>query len=432
MVTDKFSAPDIVLGLKANWKQFSLLVVVNGFVGAMVGLERTILPLIASNEFGITSKSVVLSFLISFGLVKALSNFFAGGLADTLGRKKLLVVGWYLGVPVPFLIIWAPDWGWVVFANILLGMNQGFCWSMTVIQKIDLVGPARRGLAMGINEFAGYVAVSLSALATGYIAASYSLRPYPFYLGIAFVLLGLFLSIFFVKETRAYAMAEASTWDTNVQEPLYGDRPKNKQRPSLAEILLITSWKDKALFSCSQAGMVNNLNDGMAWGLFPLFFAAAGLDIYSIGIIAAVYPGVWGSLQLVTGMLSDRWGRKKMIFTGMWVQALGIWLTAATHSFPYWVSGSAILGLGTALVYPTLLAAISDVANPSWRASAVGVYRLWRDGGYALGALMAGLLADAFSISWAIWIIGGLTFLSGVIVAILMYETLPAQKRRVE
>ena len=432
MVTDKFSAPDIVLGLKANWKQFSLLVVVNGFVGAMVGLERTILPLIASNEFGITSKSVVLSFLISFGLVKALSNFFAGGLADTLGRKKLLVVGWYLGVPVPFLIIWAPDWGWVVFANILLGMNQGFCWSMTVIQKIDLVGPARRGLAMGINEFAGYVAVSLSALATGYIAASYSLRPYPFYLGIAFVLLGLFLSIFFVKETRAYAMAEASTWDTNVQEPLYGDRPKNKQRPSLAEILLITSWKDKALFSCSQAGMVNNLNDGMAWGLFPLFFAAAGLDIYSIGIIAAVYPGVWGSLQLVTGMLSDHWGRKKMIFTGMWVQALGIWLTAATHSFPYWVSGSAILGLGTALVYPTLLAAISDVANPSWRASAVGVYRLWRDGGYALGALMAGLLADAFSISWAIWIIGGLTFLSGVIVAILMYETLPAQKRRVE
>ena len=432
MITDKFSAPDIVLGLKANWKQFSLLVVVNGFVGAMVGLERTILPLIASNEFGITSKSVVLSFLISFGLVKALSNFFAGGLADTLGRKKLLVVGWYLGVPVPFLIIWAPDWGWVVFANILLGMNQGFCWSMTVIQKIDLVGPARRGLAMGINEFAGYVAVSLSALATGYIAASYSLRPYPFYLGIAFVLLGLFLSIFFVKETRAYAMAEASTWDTNVQEPLYGDRPKNKQRPSLAEILLITSWKDKALFSCSQAGMVNNLNDGMAWGLFPLFFAAAGLDIYSIGIIAAVYPGVWGSLQLVTGMLSDRWGRKKMIFTGMWVQALGIWLTAATHSFPYWVSGSAILGLGTALVYPTLLAAISDVANPSWRASAVGVYRLWRDGGYALGALMAGLLADTFSISWAIWIIGGLTFLSGVIVATLMYETLPAQKRRVE
>ena len=432
MVTDKFSAPDIVLGLKANWKQFSLLVVVNGFVGAMVGLERTILPLIASNEFGITSKSVVLSFLISFGLVKALSNFFAGGLADTLGRKKLLVVGWYLGVPVPFLIIWAPDWGWVVFANILLGMNQGFCWSMTVIQKIDLVGPARRGLAMGINESAGYVAVSLSALATGYIAASYSLRPYPFYLGIAFVLLGLFLSIFFVKETRAYAMAEASTWDTNVQEPLSGDRPKNKQRPSLAEILLITSWKDKALFSCSQAGMVNNLNDGMAWGLFPLFFAAAGLDIYSIGIIAAVYPGVWGSLQLVTGMLSDRWGRKKMIFTGMWVQALGIWLTAATHSFPYWVSGSAILGLGTALVYPTLLAAISDVANPSWRASAVGVYRLWRDGGYALGALMAGLLADTFSISWAIWIIGGLTFLSGVIVAILMYETLPAQKRRVE
>ena len=429
MITDKFSAPDIVLGLKANWKQFSLLVVVNGFVGAMVGLERTILPLIASNEFGITSKSVVLSFLISFGLVKALSNFFAGGLADTLGRKKLLVVGWYLGVPVPFLIIWAPDWGWVVFANILLGMNQGFCWSMTVIQKIDLVGPARRGLAMGINEFAGYVAVSLSALATGYIAASYSLRPYPFYLGIAFVLLGLFLSIFFVKETRAYAMAEASTWDTNVQEPLSGDRPKNKQRPSLAEILLITSWKDKALFSCSQAGMVNNLNDGMAWGLFPLFFAAAGLDIYSIGIIAAVYPGVWGSLQLVTGMLSDRWGRKKMIFTGMWVQALGIWLTAATHSFPYWVIGAAILGLGTALVYPTLLAAISDVANPSWRASAVGVYRLWRDGGYALGALMAGLLADTFSISWAIWIIGGLTFLSGVIVAILMYETLPAQKR---
>jgi MFS family permease len=409
-----------------------MLVIVNAFVGAMVGLERTVLPLIAEADFGLVAKSVTLSFLISFGLVKALANLFAGRFSDRIGRKGILLTGWLVGLPVPLMIILAPSWGWVVFANVLLGINQGFCWSTTVIMKIDLVGPKQRGLAMGLNEFAGYLAVSLSALATGYLAAGYGLRPVPFLPGFFFALAGLFLTIFFVRDTQAHARLEASmshraTASTSLPNPGVAT---SQSEPSFAQILLLTSWKDRALFAASQAGLVNNLNDGMVWGLVPIFLAGAGLPLEQIALIAAAYPGVWGMGQLLTGALSDRWGRKWLIAAGMWVQALGIGLFVIGQSFGAWLAGAVLLGLGTALVYPTLLAAISDVAHPAWRASAVGVYRLWRDGGYAVGALTAGLLADALGMASAIGAIGGLTFLSGVIVAIIMYETLPARRKR--
>jgi MFS family permease len=403
------------LGLGANWRQFALLVVVNAFVGAMVGLERTVLPLIAQTDFGLVSKTVVLSFLISFGVVKALANLAAGQLSDRVGRKPLLVAGWLVGLPVPLLIIWAPSWGWIVFANVLLGVNQGLCWSTTVIMKIDLVGPARRGLAMGLNEFAGYGAVSLSALLTGYLAATHGLRPAPFYPGFAFALLGLALSVFAVRETRGHAMVEASQHGADAPSP----------RPGFARVLLLTSWSDRALFAASQAGMVNNMNDGMMWGLVPVFLAARGVPLDRIGIVTGTYPLVWGVGQLATGALSDRWGRKWMIAGGMWLQAAGIAGFVVGRSFWAWMAGAMLLGVGTALVYPTLLAAVSDVAHPDWRASAVGVYRLWRDSGYAVGAIVAGALADAFSLPVAITAIAALTFVSGVIVAGVMYETLP-------
>ncbi len=402
----------IRLGLRANWRQFALLVVVNAFVGAMVGLERTVVPLLAASDFGLASKSAALSFLVSFGAVKAVANLLAGRLADRVGRKRILVAGWLAGLPVPLLIILAPSWGWVVFANVLLGINQGLCWSTTVIMKIDLVGPERRGLAMGVNEFAGYLAVSLAALATGFLAAAHGLRPAPFYPGIAFALLGLALSVFFVHETRGHAQIEAAR---------LGGEPCAR---SLAQILLLTSWKDRSLFAASQAGMVNNLNDGMVWGLLPIFLAANGLPLDRIGLVAATYPAVWGLGQLGTGMLSDRWGRKWMIAAGMVVQALGLWSFVLGHGLGTWLGAAVQLGLGTALVYPTLLAAVSDVAHPEWRASAVGVYRLWRDGGYAIGALAAGLFADAFDIPTAMVVVGGLTLLSGVTVAAVMKETL--------
>src|SRR5256712_8426983 len=403
----------IQLGLGANWRQFTLLVVVNAFVGAMVGLERTVVPLIAQADFGLVEKPVGLSFLVSFGIVKALTNLFAGQLADRIGRKPLLVAGWLAGLPVPLLIIWAPSWGWIVFANALLGVNQGLCWSTTVIMKIDLVGPARRGLAMGMNESAGCVGVSLSALLTGYLAASHGLRPAPFYPGIAFAVLGLALSVFFVQETHGHARAEARQLSSHAR------------RPRFAHILLLTSWKDRALFAASQAGMVNNLNDGMVWGLIPVFLAARGVTLDRIAVVTATYPLVWGAGQLATGALSDRWGRKWMIASGMWAQAAGITAFVVGRSFASWMAGATLLGIGTALVYPTLLAAVSGVAHPQWPASAVGVYRLWRDSGYAVGALAAGLLADAFSLPLAIAAIAVLTLASGVVVAGVMYETLP-------
>ncbi|MEW5957461.1 MAG: MFS transporter [Chloroflexota bacterium] len=422
------------LGLRANWEQFTLLVIVNAFVGAMVGLERTVLPLIAEADFGLVARSVTLSFLVSFGGVKALANLFAGRFSDRVGRKRILIAGWLAGLPVPFLIIFAPSWGWVVFANMLLGLNQGLCWSTTVIMKIDLVGPKQRGLAMGLNEFAGYLAVSLSALATGYLAAAYGLRPVPFYPGIAFAVLGLLLSIFFVRETHGHAWHEARLTQVpsafvpaqaGVSMSSLNSQGTKGTGLSFTQILLLTSWQDRALFAASQAGLINNLNDGMVWGLVPIFLVGAGLPLEQVGLIAATYPGVWGLSQLLTGALSDRWGRKWLIAAGMWVQANGIGLFVVGQGFWVWLGGAVLLGLGTAMVYPTLLAAISDVAHPEWRASAVGVYRLWRDGGYAVGALTAGLLADTLGIPVAIAAIGGVTFLSGIVVAGVMYETLP-------
>ena len=404
-----------VLGLRQNLAQFSLLVLVNAFVGGMVGLERAILPLIAAREFGLVSKSVILSFIVGFGVVKAITNLAAGRFSDRIGRKGLLVAGWIVGLPVPFMLMWAPSWGWITVANLLLGINQGLCWSTTVIMKIDLVGPQRRGLAMGLNEFSGYLAVSLAALATGYIAAAYGLRPAPFYLGVGFVVLGLILSLFFVRETRGHALHEAMGQGGAVSVPF-------------KEIFARTSYRDPNLFSCSQAGMVNNLNDGMAWGLFPLFFAAANLSVERIAVLAATYPAVWGVCQLFTGAFSDRVGRKWMIACGMWVQAAGIGLIAASSSFSPWMTGAVLLGVGTAMVYPTLLAAIGDVAHPSWRASAVGVYRLWRDAGYAFGALLSGMIADLLGVVWAIAAVGALTLASGLVVAFRMSETLVPRK----
>jgi MFS family permease len=412
------ASPSVQFGLRANWRQFWLLVLVNAFVGAMVGLERTVLPLLAESEFGLASRSAALSFIATFGVVKAGTNFFAGRLGDLYGRKRILVAGWLFALPVPFLVIWAPSWSWIVAANVLLGINQGLAWSMTVIMKIDLVGAKRRGLAMGLNEFAGYLAVAFSALATGYIAQAYGLRPEPFYLGIAFAALGLILSMSFVRETHAHVTRESQ------DHAALQSTETRQTNLSAREIFLRASWRDPALFSASQAGLVNNLNDGLAWGLFPLFFAAAGLDLRQIGILSFTYPAVWSVLQLATGALSDRWGRKKLIAGGMLVQGVALIAIALVHGFWPWVGAAALLGAGTAMVYPTLLASIGDVAHPRWRGSAVGVYRLWRDSGYAVGALLAGALADLLGMNWAIGAVAALTMLSGIQVAWRMPETL--------
>lgn len=406
------------LGLKANWRQFSLLVVVNAFVGGMVGLERTVLPLLAEQDFNVTSRTAILSFIVSFGITKAVANLFAGRLSDRLGRKPLLIAGWLVGFPVPFLIIHAPSWEWIVFANGLLGINQGLCWSTTVIMKIDLVGPTRRGLAMGLNEFAGYLAVSVTAMASGYLATAYSLRPEPFYLGIVFAMAGLLMSLLFVRESHGHAAQES----IQLRKPT--KMAAGSQSLSFWRVLWLVSWKDRNLFSASQAGLVNNLNDGMAWGLLPVFFASKGLSLGDIAVLTSIYPGVWGVTQLLTGALSDRVGRKILIETGMWVQALGISLILLADGREMWVAAMALLGVGTAMVYPTLLAVVSDVALPQWRASAVGVYRFWRDSGYVVGAVLAGLLADLFGMGWAMGSIGILTFASGVVVLDSMQGTL--------
>lgn len=397
------------LGLGANWRQFALLVAVNAFVGAMVGLERAVVPLIGEHDFGIASRAAILSFIGTFGAVKAASNLLAGRLSDRMGRRRVLIAGWLAGVPVPFMVMWAPAWSWVVAANVLLGINQGLAWSMTVIMKIDLVGPRRRGLAMGVNEFAGYVAVGVAALASGLIAGRFGLRPEPFYLGVAFVAIGLGLSLLFVRDTVDHVQLEA--------DQLHEGSEWEPEGLATGEIFARTSWRDPRLFSCSQAGLVNNLNDGLAWGLFPLFFAAAGLSIDQIGILAAAYPLAWGTLQLGTGALSDHWGRKPLIVSGMVLQGLALFAIAASRSFGSWLAASVALGLGTALVYPTLLAAVSDAAAPSWRASAIGVYRLWRDGGYAVGAVAVGVAADWLGVETAIIATALLTVASGLVVA---------------
>jgi MFS family permease len=381
--------PTIRLGLRENWRQFSLLILVNAFVGGMVGLERTVVPLIGSEEFKIASTTIVVSFIVSFGVVKALANLVSGHFADVYGRKSMLVLGWLFGLPVPFMIGWGPSWGWVVAANALLGINQGFAWSMTVIMKVDLVGPKSRGLAVGLNEFAGYLSVGLTAFLTGYIAQRYGLRPAPFYLGIAYAALGLVLSVLLVGDTRHHVGLELS------------HHAMAAEAIGFWEIFRRASFGDRNLFAASQAGLVNNLNDGMSWGIFPLFFSAFGLGVEQIGVLKAVYPAVWGVLQTATGPLSDRWGRKGLIVAGMWTQAAGLFLTAATRSFSWWLTASVLLGMGTAMVYPTLIASVSDASHPAWRARSLSVYRFWRDLGYAIGALSAGILTDIFGASSA-------------------------------
>ncbi len=401
------------LGIRANLAQFALLVGINALVGGMLGQERTVLPLLAEDEFGLSGFTATLTFIVAFGLVKAGTNFAAGALSDRYGRKPILVTGWLIGLPVPFMIMWAPAWAWVVAANVLLGVNQGLTWSTTVIMKIDLAGPRRRGLAMGLNEAAGYIAVSLTALATGYIAARYGLRPEPFYLGVVFAALGLGLSTLAVKETSDHAVHEAKTHpDAHAKRSL-----------STADVFKETTYRNPSLSAASQAGLVNNLNDGMAWGLLPIFYAAAGLTVGQIGVLAALYPAVWGIGQLVTGAWSDRIGRKPLIVVGMWIQAAAIALVAVSTTFPAWATASIILGIGTALVYPTLLASVGDLAPPPWRASAVGVYRLWRDAGFAVGALLTGVIADLIQPATAIWTVAALTLASGIVVAKRMKET---------
>ncbi len=407
------SARAIRFGLRANAAQFTLLVIVNAFVGAMVGMERSILPALAEKELHVAARSAILSFIVVFGLTKAATNYLAGRLSDVHGRKVVLVAGWLVAAPVPFLLMWAPTWSWVLAANVLLGVSQGLTWSTTVIMKIDLAGSERRGLAMGLNEFAGYFAVAGSALATGLVAARYGLRPEPFWLGVGFVAIGLSLSLVLVRETHHHVRHEAAA----IALPA-------GFVPSQREVFARATLLDRELSSVTQAGLVNNLNDGMAWGLFPLFFAAAGLDLAHVGVLAAIYPGVWGIGQLFTGALSDRVGRKRLIVLGMWTQAAGIVVTVASHAFLGFAAGAVLLGMGTAMVYPTLLAAIGDVAHPTWRASAVGVYRLWRDAGYAFGALLAGVLADAFGLRTAIVAVAILTFGSGTLTAVRMRETL--------
>ncbi|WP_175000227.1 MFS transporter [Burkholderia lata] len=399
----------VALGLRENWRQFALLVLVNAFVGGMVGIERTVVPLIGAEQFHLESTALITSFIVSFGLVKAFANLVSGQLADTWGRKRVLIAGWLLGLPVPFMIIAAPNWEWVIAANVLLGLSQGFAWSMTVIMKVDLVGPKSRGLAVGLNEFAGYFAVGATAFATGYLASRYGLRPTPIYLGVVYAVAGLLLSILVVRDTRDHVRLESG-------------RPAGASALSFREVFMLTSFRNRNLFAASQAGMINNLNDGMSWGIFPLFFTTLGLGIERIGILKAVYPVVWGSCQIVTGPLSDRWGRKGLIVAGMWVQAAGLALTALTGQFRWWLVASVLLGLGTAMVYPSLIAAVSDASEPGWRARSLSVYRFWRDLGYAIGALSAGLMADRFGFAAAILVVAAVTFASGGVVAIMMRE----------
>jgi MFS family permease len=414
------------LGLRANLAQFCLLVGVNALVGGMVGQERSLLSLLATEVFGLAAVSAALTYIVAFGLTKAATNFLAGTLADRYGRKPVLVAGWLIGLPVPLLIIWAPTWAWVVMANVLLGVNQGLCWSTTVIMKIDLAGPERRGLAMGLNEAAGYLAVAVTAYLTGLIAARAGLRPEPFYLGLAYAGLGLGLSALLVRETYGHAQLEAELTDAGRAADSGADRPSGaagSERPSTREIMVRTSLHEPALSACSQAGLVNNLNDGLAWGLLPLLFVRGGLPIGQVGLLAALYPAVWGLGQLLTGPLSDLLGRKPLITGGMLLQAVALAGIALAGGFAPWAACAILLGVGTAMVYPTLLAAISDVAHPSWRATAVGVYRLWRDTGFAVGALLAGLVADLAGLEAAVWVVAALTAASGLVVAVRMYET---------
>jgi MFS family permease len=408
------TAPGPRLGLRANIVQFSLLVAVNALVGGMVGQEQTVLPLLATEVFGLSGYTFLLTYVMAFGITKAITNYLAGTWSDRFGRKPVLVAGWLLAIPVPLMLIWAPSWGWVIAANVLLGINQGLTWSTTVVMKIDLVGPRQRGLAMGFNEAAGYGAVAITAWLAGHLAANYGLRPAPFLLGLSYALIGLALSVVLVRETRDYAWLEAAS------HPAGAD---TDAALSNRDIFVRTSFTEPALSSASQAGLVNNLNFGLSWGLFPLLFASAGLAVDRIGLLIAVYPAVWGVAQILTGALSDRWGRKHLITAGMLTQSVGLALIATGQSFGWWLAAGALLGAGTAMVYPTLLAVIGDVAHPLWRARSVGVYRLWRDSGYAVGAVVGGVAADLWGLRAAVWTAAAITVVSALAVAGRMYET---------
>src|SRR3989442_4797365 len=409
----------ITLGLRANLAQFSLLVGVNALVGGMLGQERTVLPLLAPQVFPLTAVTAALTFIVAFGATKPITNFAAGPLSDRLGRKPVLVAGWVAALPVPLLLIWAPNWRWVILANVLLGINQGLAWSMTVNMKIDLVGPVQRGLAMGLNEAAGYGALAVTAYLTGFVAQHAGLRPQPFFFGLAYAGLGLGLSVFVVRETRSHARFEGAA----------GQRDSEQPAVTMRRVFVDTSFREPALSASCAAGLANNLNDGMAWGLFPLFFARRhGLSLVGIGILVALYPLVWGVGQLGTGALSDRIGRKGLIAGGLAVQAVSLAVIAIGQGFAIWAIGAIGLGIGTAMAYPTLLAAIGDVAHPAWRASAVGVYRLWRDAGFVVGALLSGVIAHLFGLGAAIRVVAGITAVGAAVVAVRMYETHPRSR----
>ncbi|QIZ68055.1 MFS transporter [Geobacillus subterraneus] len=402
------------IGIKENLYQFILLVVTNLFVGSMVGIERTVLPLLGEEQFGLASTSTALSFIISFGFSKAIVNYFAGQIADKFGRKRVLLLGWVVGLFVPILTIFAHAWWVIVFANILLGINQGLTWSMTVNMKIDISKANQRGTAVGLNEFAGYSGVAIMAAVSGYVASSYSLRPEPFYLGIGIVIIGILLSLI-IKDTGQHLKIQIQDNAT---------KTKSNNNLSSKEVFNLTTWKDKNLSSISFSGLATNLKDGMAWGLFPLYFTNAGLSVSQTGTIIAIYPAAWGFFQLFTGVLSDKVGRKKLITYGMWTQAFALWFILFVNRFSLWILGAILLGLGTAMVYPTLQAAIGDVASPNWRASSMGVYRFWRDSGYAFGALIAGIIADLLGVTWAIGTVALLPFLAGVYSRMRLDETL--------
>jgi MFS family permease len=399
---------NLKLGLKENWQQFTLLVIVNAFVGGMVGLERSIIPQLAELEFGLSSKSAILSFIVAFGVTKAIANYFTGRLANKIGRKNLLIIGWILALPIPILLIYAGNWAWIVVANVLLGVSQGLTWSSTVVMKMDLVGEKQRGLAMGINEFAGYLAVGIVAFLTGYIAQNYGIRPYPFYIGIVMSVLGLLLTLIWVKDTRTFVIQEAKTSTIGKTE----------------NIFWTTTFTDKTLSSVTQAGLINNLNDGMIWGLLPILLLQLRFDNQHIGIITAIYPTVWGIGQLGTGKLSDIISKKKMLFWGMFLQGIAIILLPFLNNFTSLALFSALLGIGTALVYPTFLSTIAQATNPSQRAESIGTFRLWRDLGYALGAIISGITADIFGIQYAIILIGILTVVSAIIIQVRMPKKL--------
>ena len=415
------------LGLRANAAQFTLLVAVNALVGGMVGQQQTVLPLLAEAEFGLTGYTFVFAYVAAFGITKAIANWFAGTLSDRYGRKPVLLAGWLFAIPVPIMLILAPDWGWVVAANVLLGINQGLTWSTTVVMKIDLVGPAQRGLAMGLNEAAGYGAVAATSLLAGYLAEQYGLRPAPFLLGLAYTALGLLLSGVFVRETRGHTRLDAGRVAVR-------GAPGHNLDANLTnrQILALASLREPALSSASLAGLVNNLNFGLAWGLFPLLFATAELSTGQIGLLFALYPGVWGLGQLATGAISDRIGRKHLISAGMATQAAALSVIALGHGFGAWAAGTVLLGVGTAMVYPTLLAAVGDVAHPAWRGRAVGVYRVWRDLGYAVGAILGGVVADAAGLQAAVWSAAALSAAAAIAVAVRMYETHPPSARRTD